>query len=55
MIQKEFERLKFLSEKTFTDLVTLDELKEFNELLTDFSVSEDFSPRTHIERSRHLN
>jgi len=39
----EFDRLNYLSEKSFLNLATLDELKEFNRLLIDFSVSEDFN------------
>jgi len=43
MSQIEFDRLNLLSEKSFMDMATLDELKEFNQLLIDFSTSENFN------------
>jgi len=43
MNQADFERLSFISEKSLVDKVTSDELKEFKQLIDDWSASTEFN------------
>jgi len=56
MNQNDFDRLSFISEKSLVDRITSDELKEFKELIDDWSASTEFhllggfNPRTIQDR-----
>lgn len=42
MNQNDFDRLSFLSEKSLVETFTCDELKEFNQLIDDWSASTEY-------------
>lgn len=43
MNQNDFDRLSFISEKSLVDKVTSDELREFKQLIDDWSASTEFN------------
>lgn len=59
MNQNDFDRLNYISKKSLVELITPSELKEFKQLIDDWSVSTEFNLlegfHQHINESGRVN
>jgi len=53
MSQSDFDRLSFISEKSLVDRITSDELKEFKQLIDDWSASKEFNSLNGFNHHRN--